>query len=127
VCPVVPGRLTLRTSSSSPSLSLSAAQELNANFRQIIFPEALRCLLKEEPTLEAMLAELEQLVEQASDGLDLQGLVEGLQAGLHATSIGLDRDAQARCLHITRWGGGGVCVCVCHHGVQQRFGEAGTA
>ncbi|XP_030237319.1 serine/threonine-protein kinase SMG1 isoform X2 [Gadus morhua] len=76
--------------------------ELNANFRQIIFPEALRCLLKEEPTLEAMLAELEQLVEQASDGLDLQGLVEGLQAGLLASSIGLDRDAQARCLHITR-------------------------
>ncbi|CAL8342926.1 unnamed protein product [Merluccius merluccius] len=76
--------------------------ELNTNFRQIIFPEALRCMLKGEPTLESMLAELEQLVEQGSDGLDLQGLVDGMQASLHSTTIGLDRDAHAHCLHITR-------------------------
>ncbi|KAK0136516.1 Serine/threonine-protein kinase SMG1 [Merluccius polli] len=76
--------------------------ELNTNFRQIIFPEALRCMLKGEPTLESMLAELEQLVEQGSDGLDLQGLVDGMQASLHSTTIGLDRDAHAHCLHMTR-------------------------
>uniref|UniRef100_A0A667Z9R8 non-specific serine/threonine protein kinase n=1 Tax=Myripristis murdjan TaxID=586833 RepID=A0A667Z9R8_9TELE len=72
-------------------------QELNTNFRQIIFPEALRCMLKGEPTLEAMLAELEQLVEQSSDGLDLQGLVENLQA-----ATGLEHDTHNHCLHITR-------------------------
>ena len=70
-------------------------------------------MLKEEPTLETMLAELEQLVEQGSDGLDLQGLVEGMQASLHSTSIGLDRDAQAHCLHITRWVGVVWCVHGC--------------
>ncbi|XP_071393422.1 serine/threonine-protein kinase SMG1 [Centroberyx affinis] len=72
-------------------------QELNTNFRQIIFPEALRCMLKGEPTLEAMLAELEQLVEQSSDGLGLQGLADSLQA-----ATGLDPDAHNHCLHITR-------------------------
>lgn len=72
-------------------------QELNTNFRQIIFPEALRCMLKEEPTLDSMLADLEQLVEQSSDGLGLQGLSENLQA-----TMGLDLDAHNHCLNITR-------------------------
>lgn len=72
-------------------------QELNTNFRQIIFPEALRCMLKEEPTLDAMLADLEQLVEQTSDGLGLQGLADSLQA-----SMGLDLDAHHHCLNVTR-------------------------
>lgn len=54
-------------------------------------------MLKGEPTLEAMLAELEQLVEQSSDGLDLQGLVENLQA-----ATGLEHDTHNHCLHITR-------------------------
>lgn len=52
-------------------------------------------MIKGEPTLEAMLQELEQLVEQSSDGLGLQGLVDGLQA-----TTGLDLDNH--CLHITR-------------------------
>lgn len=78
--------------------SLGPLQELNTNFRQIIFPEALRCMLKGEPTLESMLAELEQLVEQSSDGLGLQGLVDSLQ-----DSSGLDHDGHSHCLHITRY------------------------
>lgn len=72
-------------------------KELNTNFRQIIFPEALRCMLKEEPTLDSMLADLEQLVGQTSDGLGLQGLCENLQA-----TMGLDLDAHNHCLNITR-------------------------
>ncbi|XP_056263705.1 serine/threonine-protein kinase SMG1 isoform X2 [Pseudoliparis swirei] len=72
-------------------------QELNTNFRQIIFPEALRCAVRGEPTLEAMLAELQQLVEQSSDGLGLQGLLDGLRGG-----AGPDPDGHAHCLHITR-------------------------
>uniref|UniRef100_A0A3Q2WGJ8 non-specific serine/threonine protein kinase n=1 Tax=Haplochromis burtoni TaxID=8153 RepID=A0A3Q2WGJ8_HAPBU len=72
-------------------------QELNTNFRQIIFPEALRCMIKGEPTLESMLAELEQLVDQSSDGLGLQGLADSLQTG-----TGLDHNGRNHCLHITR-------------------------
>ncbi|KAF7200875.1 serine/threonine-protein kinase SMG1 isoform X2 [Nothobranchius furzeri] len=71
--------------------------ELNTNFRQIIFPEALRCMIKGEPTLESMLAELEQLVEHSSDGLGLQGLADNLQA-----TTGLDQDGHNHFLHITR-------------------------
>lgn len=74
-------------------------QELNTNFRQIIFPEALRCMVKGEPTLESMLSELEQLVEQSSDGLGLQGFADSLQA-----STGLDPDGRNHYLDITRWG-----------------------
>ncbi|XP_074552097.1 serine/threonine-protein kinase SMG1 isoform X2 [Halichoeres trimaculatus] len=72
-------------------------QELNSNFRQIIFPEALRCMVKGEKTLNTMLTELEQLVEQCSDGLGLQGLADSLQA-----TMGLDPDGHNHCLHITR-------------------------
>ncbi|KAM6905670.1 serine/threonine-protein kinase SMG1 [Xenentodon cancila] len=72
-------------------------QELNTNFRQIIFPEALRCMIKGEPTLETMLVELEQLVEQGSDGLSLNDLADSLQA-----TTGLDHEEQNHCLHITR-------------------------
>ncbi|KAK7938455.1 hypothetical protein WMY93_001781 [Mugilogobius chulae] len=70
-------------------------QELNTNFRQIIFPEALRCMIKGEPTLENMLTELDSLVEQSSDGLGLQELMENLQA-----CAGLEHDGHF--LHITR-------------------------
>ena len=54
-------------------------------------------MVKGEPTLETMLGELEQLVEQSSDGLGLQGLVDSLQA-----TTGLEPDGHNRCLHITR-------------------------
>lgn len=54
-------------------------------------------MVKGEPTLESMLAELEQLVEQSSDGLGLQGLADSLQA-----TIDLDQDGHNHCLHITR-------------------------
>ncbi|KAJ3601732.1 hypothetical protein NHX12_032699 [Muraenolepis orangiensis] len=76
--------------------------ELNTNFGQIISPEALRCVLRGEPSLETMLEQLEQLVEQGSDGLDLQGLMDGMQASLHSTAMGQDRDAHTHCLHVTR-------------------------
>lgn len=54
-------------------------------------------MIKEEPTLDSMLAELEQLVEQSSDGLGLQGLADNLQA-----TMGLDLDGHNHCLQITR-------------------------
>uniref|UniRef100_A0A674MC73 non-specific serine/threonine protein kinase n=1 Tax=Takifugu rubripes TaxID=31033 RepID=A0A674MC73_TAKRU len=71
-------------------------QELNTNFRQIIFPEALCCMIKGEPTLESMLVEIEQLVEQSSDGLGLQGLVDSLQSTMR-----FDQDGHNHLLHIT--------------------------
>ncbi|KAM3597338.1 uncharacterized protein V6R79_003264 [Siganus canaliculatus] len=72
-------------------------QELNNNFCQIIFPEALRCMVKGEHTLELMLTELEQLIEQSSDSLGLQGLVDSLQA-----TPGLDHNGHNHCLQIAR-------------------------
>ncbi|XP_033501746.1 serine/threonine-protein kinase SMG1 [Epinephelus lanceolatus] len=102
-CPLLPHDLDLPApSATTQAVYLANAvytclQELNTNFRQIIFPEALRCMVKGEPTLESMLAELEQLVEQSSDGLGLQGLVDSLQA-----TTGLDHDGHNHCLHITR-------------------------
>ncbi|XP_041828579.1 serine/threonine-protein kinase SMG1 isoform X2 [Melanotaenia boesemani] len=102
-CPLLPHDLELpATSATTQAIYLAnvvytCLQELNTNFRQIIFPEALRCMIKGEPTLESMLAELEQLVEHSSDGLGLQGLVDSLRA-----STGLDHDGQNHCLHITR-------------------------
>ncbi|XP_077590470.1 serine/threonine-protein kinase SMG1 [Stigmatopora nigra] len=102
-CPLLPNDLELP----SPSATIQAVylansvytclQELNTNFRQIIFPEALRCMVKGEPTLESMLAELEQLVDQSSNGLGLQGLVDSLLA-----TTGLDHDGHNQCLDITR-------------------------
>ncbi|XP_072549574.1 serine/threonine-protein kinase SMG1 isoform X2 [Salminus brasiliensis] len=76
-------------------------QELNTNFRQIIFPEALRCMLKGESTLETMLSELDTLIEQCADGVSLQGLGEALQAHLRNTAMGLE-DSDAHYLEITR-------------------------
>ncbi|XP_061604634.1 serine/threonine-protein kinase SMG1 [Phyllopteryx taeniolatus] len=102
-CPLLPNDLELP----SPSATIQAVylansvytclQELNTNFRQIIFPEALRCMVKGEPTLESMLSELEQLVEQSSDGLGLQGLVDNLMA-----TTELDHGGHNQCLDITR-------------------------
>uniref|UniRef100_A0A8C2D9F8 Serine/threonine-protein kinase SMG1 n=1 Tax=Cyprinus carpio TaxID=7962 RepID=A0A8C2D9F8_CYPCA len=77
-------------------------QELNTNFRQIIFPEALRCMLKGENTLEAMLAELDALIDQCADGVSLQGLGEVLQAHLRNTAMGLEEDPDDHYLDITR-------------------------
>uniref|UniRef100_A0A8B9KFC0 non-specific serine/threonine protein kinase n=1 Tax=Astyanax mexicanus TaxID=7994 RepID=A0A8B9KFC0_ASTMX len=76
-------------------------QELNTNFRQIIFPEALRCMLKGESTLETMLSELDTLIEQCADGVSLQGLGEALQAHLRNTAMGLE-DSDAHYLEVTR-------------------------
>ncbi|CAL9703653.1 unnamed protein product [Knipowitschia caucasica] len=100
-CPPQPHDLDLPApSTTSQTMYLANAvytclQELNTNFRQIIFPEALRCMIKGEPSLESMLTELDTLVEQSSDGLGLQELIDSLQA-----SAGLEHDGH--CLHITR-------------------------
>ncbi|XP_076000329.1 serine/threonine-protein kinase SMG1 isoform X2 [Genypterus blacodes] len=102
-CPLLPHDLELPAPSATTqavylaNAVYSCLQELNTNFRQIIFPEALRCMVKGEPTLDAMLSELDQLVELSSDGLGLQGLVDSLQS-----NTGLDPDGQNHCLHITR-------------------------
>lgn len=77
-------------------------QELNTNFRQIIFPEALRCMLKGEATLETMLSELDLLVEQCADGVSLQGLADALHTHLRSAAMGLEHEADTQCLHITR-------------------------
>ncbi|KAM6957377.1 serine/threonine-protein kinase SMG1 [Aplochiton taeniatus] len=100
-CKLLPHDLDLPSPSHTTQTVLLAnavytcLQELNTNFRQIIFPEALRCMMKGEQTLETMLAELEQLVEQGSDGMSLEGLAQGLH-------VGLDQDTHSHCLHITR-------------------------
>ncbi|XP_075422184.1 serine/threonine-protein kinase SMG1 isoform X2 [Ascaphus truei] len=77
-------------------------QELNSNFRQIIFPEALRCLMKGEHTLENMLHELDSLVEQTTDGASLQTLVESLQAYLRNAAMGLEDESNAHYIDIAR-------------------------
>ncbi|KAK6476140.1 serine/threonine-protein kinase SMG1-like isoform X1 [Huso huso] len=77
-------------------------QELNTNFRQIIFPEALRCMMKGESTLESMLAELDTLIEQNADGISLQGLGEALQTHLRNATMGLEEEADSHYLDVTR-------------------------
>ncbi|XP_053551228.1 serine/threonine-protein kinase SMG1 isoform X2 [Bombina bombina] len=77
-------------------------QELNSNFRQIIFPEALRCLMKGEVTLEHMLQELDSLIEQTTDGVSLQCMVESLQAYLRNAAMGLEDEANAHYIDIAR-------------------------
>ncbi|XP_069381042.1 serine/threonine-protein kinase SMG1 isoform X1 [Paralichthys olivaceus] len=102
-CPLLPHDLELPApSATTQAVYLANAvytclQELNTNFHQIIFPEALHCMIKGEPTLESMLAELEQLVEQSSDGLGLQGLIDSLQA-----TTGIGHDGHNHCFHISR-------------------------
>ncbi|XP_063077660.1 serine/threonine-protein kinase SMG1 isoform X2 [Engraulis encrasicolus] len=77
-------------------------QELNTNFRQIIFPEALRCMLKGESTLESMLVELDALIDTCADGVSLQGLADALQTHLRNAAMGLNEDADSHYLDITR-------------------------
>ncbi|KAM9392172.1 serine/threonine-protein kinase SMG1 [Pholidichthys leucotaenia] len=102
-CPLLPHDLELPAPSTTihcvylANAVYTCLQELNTNFRQIIFPEALRCMVKGEPTLESMLGDLEQLMEQSSDGLGLQGLVDGLKA-----TTGLEHDDFSHCIHIIR-------------------------
>ncbi|KAM6080650.1 serine/threonine-protein kinase SMG1 isoform 3-T3 [Theristicus caerulescens] len=77
-------------------------QELNSNFRQIIFPEALRCLMKGEYTLESMLHELDNLIEQTTDGVPLQTLVESLQAYLRNAAMGLEEETHTHYIDVAR-------------------------
>ncbi|KAK1344851.1 hypothetical protein QTO34_013555 [Cnephaeus nilssonii] len=80
----------------------TSLQELNSNFRQIIFPEALRCLMKGEYTLESMLQELDSLIEQTTDGVPLQTLVESLQAYLRNAAMGLEEETHAHYIDVAR-------------------------
>lgn len=80
----------------------TSLQELNSNFRQIIFPEALRCLMKGEYTLENMLHELDSLIEQTTDGVPLQTLVESLQAYLRNAAMGLEEETHAHYIDVAR-------------------------
>uniref|UniRef100_A0A2K6FWB0 Serine/threonine-protein kinase SMG1 n=1 Tax=Propithecus coquereli TaxID=379532 RepID=A0A2K6FWB0_PROCO len=80
----------------------TSLQELNSNFRQIIFPEALRCLMKGEYTLESMLHELDNLIEQTTDGISLQTLVESLQAYLRNAAMGLEEETHAHYIDVAR-------------------------
>ncbi|KAB1263179.1 Serine/threonine-protein kinase SMG1 [Camelus dromedarius] len=80
----------------------TSLQELNSNFRQIIFPEALRCLMKGEYTLESMLHELDSLIEQTTDGVPLQTLVESLQAYLRNAAMGLEEETHAHYIDVAR-------------------------
>lgn len=61
-------------------------------------------MLKGESTLEAMLSELDTLIDQCADGVSLQGLAEALQAHLRNTAMGLEEDADSHYLDITRYG-----------------------
>ncbi|XP_032817004.1 serine/threonine-protein kinase SMG1 isoform X1 [Petromyzon marinus] len=80
----------------------TSLQELNTNFRQIIFPEALRCLLREEESLEGLLAELGSLVEQATDGAPLQTLIDGLHGHLRNKAMGIEDEAGTHLVSIVR-------------------------
>ncbi|XP_044160054.1 LOW QUALITY PROTEIN: serine/threonine-protein kinase SMG1 [Bufo gargarizans] len=80
----------------------TSLQELNSNFCQIIFPEALRCLMKGEQTLEAMLQELDNLIEQTTDGTPLQAVVDSLQTYLRNAAMGLEDEANAHYIDIAR-------------------------
>lgn len=76
-------------------------QELNSNFRQIIFPEALRCLMKGEYTLESMLNELDNLIEQITD-VPLQNLVDSLQVYLRNAAMGLEEETHSHYIDVAR-------------------------
>ncbi|XP_075035849.1 serine/threonine-protein kinase SMG1 [Mixophyes fleayi] len=80
----------------------TSLQELNSNFCQIIFPEALRCLMKGEQTLDSMLQELDNLIEQTTDGTPLQTIVDSLQTYLRNAAMGLEDEANAHYIDIAR-------------------------
>ncbi|KAG9477052.1 hypothetical protein GDO78_002442 [Eleutherodactylus coqui] len=107
-CKLIPQDLDIpNPSEASEAVHLANAvytslQELNSNFCQIIFPEALRCLMKGEQTLEAMLQELDNLIDQTTDGTQLQVLVDSLQTYLRNVAMGLEDEANAHYIDIAR-------------------------
>ncbi|XP_048465617.1 serine/threonine-protein kinase SMG1 [Rhincodon typus] len=80
----------------------TSLQELNTNFRQIIFPEALRCMMKGENTLQNMLNELDNIIEQTTDGVSLQMLMDSLQAYLRNAAMGMEEETNAHYIDVTR-------------------------
>nr|XP_014350631.1 PREDICTED: serine/threonine-protein kinase SMG1 [Latimeria chalumnae] len=80
----------------------ASLQELNTNFRQIIFPEALRCLLKGEYTLESMLHEIDAIIDQTADGVSLPMLIDSLQAYLRNAAMGLEEETNSHYIDVAR-------------------------
>ncbi|XP_043946465.1 serine/threonine-protein kinase SMG1-like [Protopterus annectens] len=80
----------------------TSLQELNTNFRQIIFPEALRCLMKGEYTLESMLHEMDNITEQTTDGVAIETLVDSLQDYLRNAVMGLEEETNAQYVDVAR-------------------------
>ncbi|XP_069762352.1 serine/threonine-protein kinase SMG1 isoform X4 [Narcine bancroftii] len=80
----------------------TSLQELNTNFRQIIFPEALRCMMKGENTLQNMLGELDSIIEQTTDGISLQMLMDSLQAYLRNAAMGIEEETNVHYIDVTR-------------------------
>lgn len=58
--------------------------------------------MKGECTLESMLHELDGLIEQTTDGVPLQTLVESLQAYLRNTAMGLEEETHAHYIDVAR-------------------------
>lgn len=58
--------------------------------------------MKGEHTLESMLHELDGLIEQTTDGVPLQTLVESLQAYLRNAAMGLEEETHAHYIDVAR-------------------------
>lgn len=58
--------------------------------------------MKGEYTLESMLHELDSLIEQTTDGVPLQTLVESLQAYLRNAAMGLEEETHAHYIDVAR-------------------------
>lgn len=58
--------------------------------------------MKGEYTLESMLQELDSLIEQTTDGVSLQTLVESLQAYLRNAAMGLEEETHAQYIDVAR-------------------------
>lgn len=107
-CQLVPQDLDIpNPSEASEAVHLAngvytSLQELNTNFRQIIFPEALRCLMKGENTLQNMLNELDSIIEQTTDGIYLQMLIDSLQAYLRNAAMGMEEETNVHYIDVTR-------------------------
>lgn len=58
--------------------------------------------MKGECTLENMLHELDNLIEQTTDGVPLQTLVDSLQAYLRNAAMGLEEETHAHYIDVAR-------------------------
>lgn len=75
--------------------------------------------MKGEYTLESMLHELDSLIEQTTDGVPLQTLVDSLQAYLRNAAMGLEEETHAHYIDVARQVTASCVLCT-----HQRAGEA---